>query len=155
MAQFKHHFTLEEANARLTWVRSVFAKVHRMLARLSKEAMDGEPKQPAGVARRAGNGNGHPHVTTPEPGETVQVDKVWPGLGHQDKVKLINGMLQGMIDQGIVIQDIERGLIDFPSWREGGEVLLCYELSDGSLINYWHDLEAGYAGRRPIDHLTE
>jgi len=52
--------------------------------------------------------------------------------------------------QGIVIQDLERGLIDFPSIRDGREVFLCYELRDGESIGFYHELEAGYAGRKPV-----
>jgi len=45
---------------------------------------------------------------------------------------------------------IERGLIDFPHLRDGQEVLLCWELSE-ERVAYWHDLETGYGGRRPIE----
>jgi hypothetical protein len=52
-------------------------------------------------------------------------------------------------DRGIVLRDLDRGLIDFPAIRDGREVYLCW--IDGEPdIGFWHDLDAGYAGRRPL-----
>jgi len=44
---------------------------------------------------------------------------------------------------------LNRGLIDFPSMREGREIFLCWE-KDEDDIEYWHDLESGYAGRERL-----
>jgi hypothetical protein len=49
----------------------------------------------------------------------------------------------------IQIKDLERGLIDFPALMDGKEVFLCWEQADKD-IEYWHDLDAGYAGREPL-----
>lgn len=49
----------------------------------------------------------------------------------------------------IVLRDIDRGLIDFPAIRSGAEVYLCW-LLDEDEIGYWHDPDAGFAGRRPL-----
>jgi hypothetical protein len=49
----------------------------------------------------------------------------------------------------IQIKDLKRGLIDFPSLREGREIFLCWEREEED-IEYWHDLETGYAGREPL-----
>jgi hypothetical protein len=49
----------------------------------------------------------------------------------------------------IQIKDVRRGLIDFPSLREGREVFLCWE-KDEDDIEFWHDLETGYAGRERL-----
>lgn len=62
----------------------------------------------------------------------------------------INDLITEIADQGIVIQDIYRGLIDFPAFIQGDEAFLCYELADGDSILYWHSLDSGYAGRQPI-----
>ncbi|MDQ3686652.1 MAG: DUF2203 domain-containing protein, partial [Acidobacteriota bacterium] len=51
---------------------------------------------------------------------------------------------------GVQIKDYERGLIDFPTLREGRVVLLCWQLGEGDSIEWWHDMEAGFAGRQPI-----
>lgn len=49
----------------------------------------------------------------------------------------------------IQLKDLERGLVDFPSLREGQEVFLCWEKGEHD-IEYWHSLEAGYAGRERL-----
>ncbi len=51
---------------------------------------------------------------------------------------------------GIQLKDYTRGLIDFPSMREGRVVLLCWQLDEGDEILWWHDIQAGFAGRQPI-----
>ena len=51
---------------------------------------------------------------------------------------------------GIELKDYTRGLIDFPSMREGRVVLLCWQLGEGNKIEWWHDAEAGFAGRQPL-----
>ena len=49
----------------------------------------------------------------------------------------------------IVIRDVERGLIDFPAMREGDEVYLCWLVGEPA-VGFWHGLDAGFAGRRPL-----
>lgn len=52
-------------------------------------------------------------------------------------------------ERDIVLRDLDRGLIDFPAIRDGREVYLCW--IDGEQdIGYWHDLDAGYAGRQEL-----
>jgi hypothetical protein len=49
----------------------------------------------------------------------------------------------------IQIKDLERGLIDFPAVIDNKEVFLCWEQGEDD-IEFWHDLDAGYAGREPL-----
>jgi hypothetical protein len=49
----------------------------------------------------------------------------------------------------IQIKDLDRGLIDFPAFVAGKEVFLCWELDEED-IEFWHDLDTGYAGREPL-----
>lgn len=52
---------------------------------------------------------------------------------------------------GVQLKDYERGLIDFPHRRDGRVVLLCWQLGeDDSRIEWWHELEAGFAGRQKL-----
>ncbi len=51
---------------------------------------------------------------------------------------------------GIQLKDYSRGLIDFPCMRDGRVVLLCWQLGEPEQIEWWHELEAGFAGRRPL-----
>ncbi len=50
---------------------------------------------------------------------------------------------------GCLIKDLGQGLIDFPAIRNGEEVFLCWKLGEPG-IAYWHGLEEGFRGRRPI-----
>jgi hypothetical protein len=52
--------------------------------------------------------------------------------------------------QEIVLRDLDRGLVDFPAVRDGQEVYLCWQEGEDE-IGFWHDPEAGFAGRRPLD----
>ena len=61
-------------------------------------------------------------------------------------------LLQQVTDMGVQIKDIEQGLIDFPCLLGQKEVLLCYRLGEPD-IAFWHDLEHGFAGRRPLREL--
>jgi hypothetical protein len=57
---------------------------------------------------------------------------------------------QGELDAlGIQLKDRRIGLIDFPSEMDGRRVLLCWRLGEPS-VQYWHDEQGGYAGRRPL-----
>ena len=49
----------------------------------------------------------------------------------------------------IQVKDLKRGLVDFPSYRDGREIFLCWE-RDEEDIEFWHDLETGFAGRERL-----
>jgi hypothetical protein len=49
----------------------------------------------------------------------------------------------------VVVRDVDRGLIDFPALRDGEEIYLCW-LLDEEEIAYWHEPDAGFAGRQPL-----
>jgi hypothetical protein len=51
---------------------------------------------------------------------------------------------------GVQLKDYTRGLIDFPSMRDGRVVLLCWQLGEGDEIEWWHEVEDGFAGRQPL-----
>ncbi|MGI8556433.1 MAG: DUF2203 domain-containing protein [Pyrinomonadaceae bacterium] len=51
---------------------------------------------------------------------------------------------------GIQLKDYSRGLIDFPAMRGNRIILLCWQLGEGDEVKWWHDLETGFAGRKPL-----
>ena len=51
---------------------------------------------------------------------------------------------------GVQVKDLEKGLLDFPCVLEGQTVLLCWKLGEKE-IGYWHSIEDGFAGRKPLD----
>lgn len=79
-------------------------------------------------------------------------------------LRTIRLRMQGLIDQmaagvaridalGLTLRDIERGLVDFPALVSGRQVWLCWQPGE-TAIGWWHDLEAGFDGRRPLADLA-
>jgi hypothetical protein len=54
---------------------------------------------------------------------------------------------------GCLVKDLDEGLVDFPSLRQGEEVYLCWKLGE-ERIGYWHGIEEGFAGRKPLDDAS-
>lgn len=61
-----------------------------------------------------------------------------------------NSMLQQILDTGVEIKDIDTGLCDFYSLRDGQEVYLCWKLGE-PIITHWHGIYEGFMGRKPIE----
>jgi len=118
--QFEKHFTLEEARALLPELRQIFRDIHRR-----RDAV-----------RRADE----------QLRERVAASGV-SGLLH-DWLQL-NRQLRRIQSLGILVKDFDRGLVDFPHLRNGREVFLCWELDEDD-IEFWHDLDTGYAGRERL-----
>ena len=74
------------------------------------------------------------------------------GAGRQvgEAFLQVRGLLAELQGLGLVIRDLDRGLVDFPAIVDGREVYLCWELGEDE-IGFWHELEAGYGGRRPLE----
>jgi hypothetical protein len=121
------HYSREEAERMLPRVKPVLQKL-----RDAKDLLTDEEAHELLTESAPSNGGG-------DPGRQV-------GEAFLEVRKLL-GALQ---EAGIVVRDIDRGLIDFPSMREGHEVYLCWELGEDS-IEWWHDLDDGYRGRQPLD----
>jgi hypothetical protein len=124
--QHKRHYTVEEANTALDWV---LTQLNRL--RAARERLTDQEARQALAHSSPLNGGG-------KPGKVVSEGF----LELQDAL----GELQG---NEVVVRDLDRGLVDFPSIRDGREVYLCW-LEGEAEIGFWHDLDAGYAGREPL-----
>lgn len=161
--RFDKHFTLEQANALIPHVRKLFAEVRALLKPPSAEASPLQANFPGiggnGHGPHCSNGNGNGNGTHPPaaggPEEPVTSSADYSGWSEEKRHEAAYRLLNALLSQGIVIQDVMRGLIDFPSVRNGREVFLCYELSDGSSIHYFHEIEAGYAGRKSLTETDD
>lgn len=70
---------------------------------------------------------------------------------HKDAAaRALKAALERIQEIGCQLKDIEMGLIDFPTLYRGQEVYLCWKLGESG-ISYWHQVEDGFRGRRPID----
>jgi hypothetical protein len=63
--------------------------------------------------------------------------------------KRLDVLVHKIRDTGVLFKDINLGLLDFPALKDGREIYLCWKYGEGE-IAFWHEIEAGYAGRRPI-----
>ncbi len=64
---------------------------------------------------------------------------------------LLDEAVNKVQETGCVVKDLETGLVDFPSLLKGEEVFLCWKLGE-ERIGYWHGLNEGFAGRKPLDN---
>ena len=122
----ERHYTVEQANAARPWVGERVVRIRERLQQLrspdSRAALD-ELEEIAGGSY---------------PGREIAravLDILWAA-----------SELQAM---DIVLRDADRGLVDFPSIRDGEEVYLCW-LADEPRVEWWHEPEAGFAGRQPL-----
>jgi hypothetical protein len=121
------HFTRKEANAALEGLRPLLQRL-----RDAKDLLTDEEAHEALAGAARGNGGGE------------------PGVQVGESFLEVRRLLAALEEAGIVTRDIDRGLVDFPALREGREVYLCWELGEDG-VDYWHELEAGYGGRQPLD----
>ncbi len=62
----------------------------------------------------------------------------------------LHELLHQIQAMGVEVKDITVGLVDFPAWHEGRMVYLCWKYGE-SQVQFWHEVETGFAGRQPID----
>src|SRR3954464_118596 len=130
----EREFTLEEANAAGDELRPVVARMVEHGRRL--EAAQRAQRQL--VTRIAGNGGDMQPSELGELAETIQ---------HE--ADAIAACAEEINRAGAQIKSLEEGLLDFPSRRDGEEVLLCWKLGEDE-IRYWHGMDEGFSGRRPL-----
>ena len=66
-----------------------------------------------------------------------------------DAERVIGDCLRWLQERGILLKDPERGLVDFPSVRDGRPILLCWQMDEPS-VAHWHEVSGGFAGRQPL-----
>ena len=122
-------FTLEEANSLLPSVRRIVKSIQKSHRRVA--SFNVKSRHAAEGAESGGGG-------MPEGPQYAEV------LVH------LSTHTEELESLGIQIKDYRQGLIDFPSMREGRVVLLCWKADEGDQVEWWHDIEAGFAGRQPL-----
>jgi hypothetical protein len=125
---------VEEANAAVVELRPI---VERMVEH-GRKLGEAQRRQRSLVTRIAGNGGDLPPSDLRDLAETIQAE-----------ADAIAACAQQIDDAGAQIKSLEEGLLDFPSRREGELVLLCWKLGEGE-IEYWHGVDEGFAGRKPL-----
>lgn len=127
-------FTLAEANELLAEVRPL---AERIVER--KRALDAAEAERAELLERiAGNGG---DLTPSDVAEAVR--------GVEREAAAIGALVDELHGRGVEVKDLDLGLLDFPSEREGEVVLLCWRVGEDE-IGYWHGVDEGYAGRKAL-----
>ena len=72
------------------------------------------------------------------------------GLAYAQALTELTSTIGELEALGVQLKDFERGLVDFPSLRDGRVVLLCWQMGEGDELEWWHDVDAGFAGRTPL-----
>ena len=136
-------FTPAEANSALSEVRPVAERMVAIRARLQE--LQGEQREVVQII--AGNGSGY----------AVSEARTEEFAAAAAELQVC---LEQLTRLGVEVKDADVGLIDFPALREGEQVLLCWRVGEDVLlcwragegaVEFWHDLEEGFAGRKPID----
>jgi hypothetical protein len=130
----ERYFTVEEANEALVEVRPLTEELvaHR------RALVELQERQSALTTRIAGNGG------NVEPSELQDVQE-----RLDEEVAGIARCVARIHELGALVKDLDDGLVDFPARREGEDVLLCWRLGEDE-IAFWHGLDEGYSGRRPL-----
>ncbi|MGH9803012.1 MAG: DUF2203 domain-containing protein [Blastocatellia bacterium] len=119
-------FTLEEAKDLLPEVKKLWRKVDRardVMRRLAPGAKLASHQTGGGGLMRGGE--------------------------YVNALTLFLNAAQGILELGVEIKDFDKGLCDFPHWRDGRVVLLCWMKGEDS-IEWWHDTDNGFSGRQPL-----
>jgi hypothetical protein len=134
LRRLQQTFTPDEANAALTELRPL---VEELVA--EKRALDEAQERADEVSSRiSGNGGDLPPAQLAEVHDLVS-----------RRATALARTLEQIQPLGVVVKDLDSGLVDFPSVRDGEDVLLCWQLGEDE-VAFWHRYEDGYAGRRPI-----
>lgn len=124
---FERHFTVEEAEAMLDEIKDILSEIRRLRISLDMQLADLE-KLIQTADRNGGGKAAGPYL---------------------DDVLRLSSAISRISSRGVFIKDLELGLVDFPHIRDGEEVFLCWRLGEDS-IGYWHNIDAGFKGRRPL-----
>jgi hypothetical protein len=122
-----HYFTVAEANTLLPRVKAVVSDLLDARQRI----LDAQPDLWPVLEKAIGNGG------SKKAGELLV------------EFERIESSVHALSEMGCILKDINSGLVDFPTIRNGREVLLCWRYDEPE-VGFWHDAEAGFAGRQPL-----
>jgi hypothetical protein len=121
-------FSLSEANRSLALVKRIVAdivKTHQQAARCQAKIEKARGKDQAAVQ--------------------TELDKT---------VTRLENLVDELSDVGVELKDYQTGLVDFVGRHDGRDVYLCWKLGE-ERITHWHEMNTGFAGRRPVSELHE
>ena len=130
-------FTLEEANALLPLVKKTFDWIDERRAELEQISRALEVLELVATSGASDGSADHAQYLDAK--------------AHFDSlVEEVQAELTRLTDMGVVLRDLDQGLVDFHALRNGRVVFLCWKRGEDDLT-HWHTVESGFAGRRPLD----
>jgi hypothetical protein len=129
-------FSVEEANKTLPLVRRIVSDIVRDYGKWQDKVRQFEA---AALLRMVGQPN--------EEADRLENEA-------QELARDIDGYMNEIGQLGVQVKGLDTGLVDFPGNLNGRPVLLCWQLGEES-VQYWHDHEAGFAGRQPLPSYQE
>ncbi len=123
-------FTLEKANACIPTLEAVLRRLNDQMALMRTEYADLEELREV-VRDNGGHAQGGKYLS---------------------EIARFATLIHEVNSHGCILKDIAQGLVDFPFLKDGREVYLCWMLGEKS-IEWWHERDAGFAGRQPIETL--
>ena len=130
----ERNFTLAEANATLPWLEELLARMVPLRDSLEQQQVE----LMSMMQHRSGNGAVSHDQEIEDSQRTMD-----------DLAQRLRQDLQEITDRGILVRDIVRGLVDFPSQREGETIFLCW-LRGEPQIDFWHSTDEGFGSRKPL-----
>ncbi len=130
----QRYFTPDEANEALAEVRPL---AERMVEHRHAFA-EAQRRRAELAARISGNGGGLDPRTLRE--TTAEVER---------EAAEVAACVRRIGELGVQVKDLDQGLVDFPARRRGEDVLLCWRVGEDE-VAFWHGLEEGFAGRKPL-----
>lgn len=138
----KRYFSIPEANAHVPRLQEIFSRVMQVRGQLKTIYKRLEDKKFAPE---------DDEFTVSVPGAPPEV--VRDRATFKALVEMLKDDLALVSATGCMIKDVETGLVDWLAKKDGDDILLCWRFGERE-IAFWHDVESGFAGRRPISELA-
>lgn len=143
------YYTIDAAEERLADVRDILETLREQRADLvAMRDRVVERMSAIESATPAGGGSGSGDAPTAETDRTLRNLR----LRMQGVIDQMSAGVARIDEWGITLRDIETGLIDFPALVNGRPICLCWRLGE-ERVEWWHELDAGFGGRRPLIEL--
>ncbi|MEO0586520.1 MAG: DUF2203 domain-containing protein [Planctomycetota bacterium] len=118
----RRYFSLEEANRALVYLRPVVAD------------LQAEYRNIVELRRRIERGGSH----------TADAER-----DYDAAMDRLSDLVDEVHAVGVELKDFEQGMLDFPAWQDGREVLLCWQAGEPA-VSHWHEIDDGLADRKPV-----
>lgn len=128
----RRYFTVQEAQALVPRLRALLTALQQEKRELDRELAELRRLAPLGFL------NGHGAELKKREARVTELSQA-----IRQKVRTIHAL-------GVEVKDLDMGIVDFPSWRDGREIYLCWK-ADEPTVRFWHERDAGFRGRQPLE----